>query len=132
MPGLMNYPHSIGGAPIAVTGEETIKARALDAMKEQTTSTMGILADFMRLVMQHANQVKDRVEISQEIYTAKINFTPLIGREYYLYERKDGSRLLSLVAPAEWGPNSPFKHCIARVKLLSDHTWEILERLHAG
>ena len=41
----------------------------------------------------------------------------------YLYEKNDGSSMLSLVSPNEWGKNGPFKKFIAGVRLLADHTW---------
>jgi hypothetical protein len=43
---------------------------------------------------------------------------------YHVYEKTDGSHVLSLVAPSEWGGGSgPFAGFIATVKLLADHTW---------
>ncbi|TAE64178.1 MAG: DUF2452 domain-containing protein, partial [Bacteroidetes bacterium] len=42
---------------------------------------------------------------------------------YYLYQKRDDSFLLSLVAPKEWGGTGPFKQFISAVKLLADHTW---------
>jgi hypothetical protein len=57
------------------------------------------------------------------IYSAKLSFKPNIGQLYYLYEKNDGSCILSLVSPKEWGPSGPFKRFVAGVRLLADHTW---------
>jgi hypothetical protein len=57
------------------------------------------------------------------IYEANLSFKPNIGQIYYLYEKKDGNHLLSLISPKEWGGTGPFKRFIATVKLLADHTW---------
>ena len=57
------------------------------------------------------------------VYGAKLNFAPVIGQTYYLYEKKDDSHFLSLVGPKEWGGSGPFKKAVASVKLLADHTW---------
>ncbi|MGK0451831.1 MAG: hypothetical protein ACJAXE_002502, partial [Neolewinella sp.] len=46
---------------------------------------------------------------------------------YYLYRNKKGKHLLSMVSAAEWGPRIPYEY-IATVKLLGDHTWDVLER----
>lgn len=127
-PGLMEYPHHAGSMPVVPTEEGMVKARSLQAMEEQTYSTMGILADFMKLAMKHAAQVKERVEISKDIYNAKISFEPLIGQEYFLYERECGEKVLSLVTPTEWGDTIPFRRSVAQVRLLADHTWEVLEK----
>jgi hypothetical protein len=58
------------------------------------------------------------------IYSARLSFKPNIGQVYYLYEKKDGEHLLSLVSPKEWGGASPFKRFVAAVQLLADHTWK--------
>ena len=36
----------------------------------------------------------------------------------------DGTHLLSLVAPQEWGGSGPYKQFLAAVQLLADHTWK--------
>jgi hypothetical protein len=61
-----------------------------------------------------------------KIYGAKLSFKPNIGQTYHLYEREDGSYLLSLVSPKEWGKSGPFKSFISSVQLLADHTWKEL------
>ena len=67
------------------------------------------------------------MSISERIYEAEMGIDPIIGRTYYLYVRDSGKNLMSMVSPAEWGPRIPFKY-IATIKLLADHTWDILER----
>ena len=64
----------------------------------------------------------------ERIYQARISFEPLIGKTYHLYEREDGSDLLSLIAPSEWGRSKAFSKFVASVKLLADHTWEVVEK----
>lgn len=56
-----------------------------------------------------------------------MSFKPLIGKTYHLYQRKDGKYVVSMVAPEEWGRRNPLEFK-ATVKLLSDHTWEILNQ----
>ena len=57
-----------------------------------------------------------------------MNFQPIISRVYHLYEIEDGNDILSMIGPKEWGRSKPFKKFIATVKLLADHTWDILEK----
>jgi hypothetical protein len=81
----------------------------------------------MKLLADQAKAIQTRVEVSERIYQAKMSFEPLIGRIYHLYERENGTDLLSLIGPREWGRSKPFALFIASMKLLADHTWEILE-----
>lgn len=58
------------------------------------------------------------------IYEAKLNFAPVVGHRYFLYEETEGTHLLSMIGPKEWGRKGcPFKSYVAEVKLLADHTW---------
>ena len=128
-PGLLEYAHTSGGAPVVPTEQGVIKAKALQAMDEQTGSTMGILADFMQLAMKHAQSIHDRRVLSQEVYRAQIKFTPIIGKEYFLYRSPDGKAKLLMVSPDEWGGNIPGDMIpISKLQLLHDHTWEVKEK----
>lgn len=126
-PGLIQFPHTVGGALIKPEDKGKIKGRAVAAMHEQTEMQIGQIYEQMKLLAEQANAIKKRVEVSERIYSAKMSFEPLIGKTYYLYEREDGSDLLSLIAPGEWGRSKSFSKFIASVKLLADHTWEIQE-----
>lgn len=126
-PGLIAFPHTVGGALIRPEDKGKIKGRAVAAMHEQTEMQVQQIYEQMKLLAEQANAIKKRVAVSERIYQAKMSFEPLIGKIYYLYERENGSDLLSLIAPGEWGRSKSFKKFIAAVKLLADHTWEILE-----
>ncbi len=126
-PGSLQFPHTVGGAVIKPEDKGKLKGRAVAAMHEQTEMQVKQIYDQMKLLAEQVNTIKKRVEISERVYQAKMSFEPLIGKVYYLYEREDGSDLLSLVGPKEWGRSKPFERFISTVKLLADHTWEILE-----
>jgi hypothetical protein len=55
-----------------------------------------------------------------------IQFEPIIGQHYHLYERKNDTLVLSLISPAEWGERFPFKSWRASVELLPDQTWKVV------
>lgn len=127
MPGLIAFPHTVGGAVIRPEDSGKLKGRALSAMREQTGRQMNQLYRQAQLLAEQAMQIQERAEMSERIYTSQMSFEPLIGHTYYLYERKDGTDLLSMVGPEEWGRSQPFKKFLAEVKLLSDHTWELVK-----
>jgi hypothetical protein len=47
---------------------------------------------------------------------------------YHLYEKEDEKHFLSMVSPGEWGRSRSFKRFVATVKLLADHTWDVIKR----
>lgn len=127
MPSLLEYAHSVGGFAIAPTNEGQIKSHAREAMKEQTEEQLKIIFDQMKVLAQQVQDIKKRVHISDLIYNAKISFTPVMGKIYYLYEQEDGERFLSLISPKEWGDKMSGQKYLAEVRLNADHTWKIID-----
>jgi hydroxymethylpyrimidine pyrophosphatase-like HAD family hydrolase len=123
---VLPYSASVSGAVIKHTEEGVIKHKALTAMEEQTNMQLEQIKKQIELLALQAHEIQQRKELSMIIYNAKMTFKPNIGQTYYLYEKKDNSFVLSLVAPKEWGPSGPFKKFVAAVRLLADHTWSEL------
>jgi len=120
---VLPYSASVSGAVIRPTEEGMIKHKALTAMEEQTNMQLEQIRKQIELLALQAQEIQKRKELSLMIYTAKLSFKPNIGQLYYLYEKHDGTHMLSLVSPKEWGAGGPFKRFIAAVRLLADHTW---------
>ncbi|OUR99928.1 hypothetical protein A9Q84_02540 [Halobacteriovorax marinus] len=126
LPGLVAYATNSSSALIRPEDEGKIKSRALRAMHQQTANQMDQLMDQMRPLIEQAAKLKKRVEISELIYTSKISFDPIIGQLYHLYLKKDGEHLLSIIGPKEWGDSMPYEKFESSVKLMADHTWEVI------
>ena len=124
-PGLLPYAHTAGSALIRPEDEGKIKAKALTAMRQQTSRQYDQLSGQMETLMRQAEAIKQRVEISERVYEARVHFEPFIGQTLYLYEKTDGSDLLSLVAPDEWGRSFKYNRFLAKVTMLYDHTWDV-------
>lgn len=120
---VLPYASSVGSVAIRPTKEGVIKHKALSAMEEQTNMQLDQIKQQIELLARQAQEIRKRKELSLMIYEARLSFKPQIGHTYHLYERKDGSHMLSLVAPNEWGGAGPFKQFISSVRLLADHTW---------
>ncbi|MEM9835847.1 MAG: DUF2452 domain-containing protein [Bacteroidota bacterium] len=139
-PHLLPYAHERGGATIKPVDKGKIKGLAMTAMYEQTDMQLDQIKAQIELLARQANEIQHRMTISEQIYEAEMNIDPIVGRTYYLYRRPSkgeasniqqselGRSVLSLISPAEWGPNPPY-HYVATIKLLADRTWEILERV---
>ncbi|MCR9251030.1 MAG: DUF2452 domain-containing protein [bacterium] len=126
-PGLIEFAHTVGSALVKPIDQGKTKGKAIAAMHDQTHRQFKQLYDQMQTLVNQARDLQQRVDISERIYLAQMSFEPVINYDYYLYERKDGTDLLSMVSPQEWGKKFPFNLYIAHVKLLSDHTWEVIE-----
>ncbi len=124
-PGLLPYAHTAGGAVIKPDDMGKVKGRSVLAMRQQTDRQMNQLYEQMEVLARQAKLLADRKEISERIYDAAMGFEPIISETYYLYEKEDGSDLMSLVAPEEWGRSFKYSRYLAKVKLLADHTWQV-------
>lgn len=124
-PHLLPYAHTVGGAVIKPIDKGRVKGLAVSAMYEQTDMQLDQIREQIELLAQQAEHIRKRVEISEQIYLADTGFKPLIGHTYHLYQKKDESLVLSMVAPTEWGTKPPYTF-LSSVRMLADHTWDIL------
>jgi hypothetical protein len=121
---VLPYASSIGSVVVRPTREGVIRHQALSAMEEQTDLQMNQIREQIELLVKQAQQINKRKELAHLIYNAKLNFRPLIGQVYHLYQKKDESYLLSMISPEEWGGGSgPYKQFVTSARLLADHTW---------
>ncbi len=126
-PHSLPYAHTRGSVEVKPIDKGRAKGRAVKAMYEQTDMQLEQIRRQIELLARQARAIQDRVQLSEEIYLAEMNFEPLMGNIYHLYRRREGKALLSLVGPREWGSKPPYQF-VATARLLSDHTWEILEQ----
>ncbi len=126
-PGLLPYAHTAGGAVIRPEDKGRIRGNAMTAMYDQTDRQMEQLRRQMETLVNQAKSLQGRMSVSEIIYQAEVPFQPVIHHIYHLYQRSaDGTHLLSMIAPDEWGRRRPYEH-LATVRLLGDHTWEVLD-----
>jgi len=124
-PHLLPYAHTVGGAVIKPIDKGRTKGLAMTAMYEQTDMQLDQIREQVELLVAQAQLIHHRVEISQKIYEAEINFVPLIGKTYHLYKRNGEQYVVSMVGPSEWGRSSKLEF-VATMNLLADHTWEVV------
>jgi hypothetical protein len=126
-PGLLPYAHTTGSAVIRPEDKGQVRGNAMTAMYDQTDRQMEQLRKQMETLVKQAQSLHERMSVSEMIYQADVPFQPIIHHIYHLYQRKsDGTQLLSMIAPSEWGRKNPYEH-LATVRLLGDHTWEVMD-----
>lgn len=129
-PGLISFPHHLGSAVIRPEDEGKIKSRALTAMRDQTRKQLDQIRKQAELLQQQAREITARMEISEKIYMADMSFEPFVGHVYHLYFHSQQNKYkMMFIGPDEWGNKAP-EHLefVASVKLLSDYTWEIINK----
>lgn len=127
-PHSLEYGHHAGSALIKPEDQGKLKSRALNAMEHQTDMQLNQIYEQMKLLADQAKKLNDRKSISEFIYQAEIRFEPFINHTYHLYKKQNGTYLLSLIGPNQWGRSGVELQFMATVKLLADHTWDILDQ----
>lgn len=127
-PHSLEYGHHVGSAIVRPEDQGKVKGRAISAMDHQTDQQLGQIYEQMQLLAEQAKKIQERKQISERIYLAEMRFEPIINHTYHLYQRDNGVHLLSLVAPENWGRSARNFEFVATVKLLADHTWEIIAK----
>lgn len=125
-PGTISFAASAGSAPIAKTEEQVIKNRSRQSMLEQLDIQMGQIMQQIQLLAAQVEKLKMRRDVSQRIYDSNIGFEPLVGKEYYLYDN-GANCTLSLISPEEWNTEEKRNTYVAKVRLLADKTWDVLQ-----
>jgi len=124
-PGLIEYAHTAGSAVIRPEDMGKVKGKAQMAMRQQTFDALEKIYRQIELLRIQAQEVRDRIDVSERIYDAQMSFEPVINHTYFLYEKPDGKDVLSMVGPGEWGRKFPFSRFLAKVFLMADHTWKV-------
>ena len=127
-PHSLEYAHHAGSALIKPEDQGKLKGRALEAMVHQTDMQLNQIYEQMQLLAEQAKKLNARKQVSEFIYQAEMRFEPFINHIYHLYQRDNKAFVLSLVGPDQWGRTKQQFEFIATVKLLADHTWDILSQ----
>lgn len=126
---LLPYAHMRGGFVIKPEDMGRAKGLAIEAMEGQVNGQLKQIYDQVATLARQAKAIRTRAEVSYKIYQCDLRFEPRINQTYYLYDSEDGKPQLSLIAPDEWTTD---KTHLATVRLLADHTWEVLESSDGG
>lgn len=119
-------PLSVSSPKINPIDKRLVKATAFETMQYQSAQQINLLKQQAELLIKQAREIEDRLIISQKIYEADLNFEPVIGTIYHVYE-KNAKTVLSLVAPFEWGKKQPYEKHVCSATLLADKSWQLVK-----
>jgi hypothetical protein len=109
-------------------------AREIERADQSIASTAGakleLIAAQMQALRAQAEEVLAKASQDAELHRAKARFARHPGKTYHLYERSEGERYWSLLAPADWGgaPPHPF---VGSYRLEADQSWTPVDQTAA-
>lgn len=126
-PSTLPYAHHVGSAMVKPIDRGKTIGRAIAAMEHQTDMQLSQIREQVELLMRQADAIHQRKELARIIYSCDIRFKPEINHIYHLYHRENDSYVLSMIGPSEWGRSKQPGNFVYSLKLLADHTWEIVK-----
>ena len=93
---LLPYGTNIGAPSVIATGVSTW-------VNTNVSSFNHSFKNKIELIKEDYQELIDEYEVNDMLYKAKMNFEPIIGKEYYLYfSDKKGENFLSIIPPHTW------------------------------
>jgi len=93
---------------------------------EQATQVKNYFTEKFKELTKDYQKLIQEFNWNQIIFDSEMMFKPVIGKSYYLYQKKDGKRFMSLISPKDWGKNKDFEY-VGTFKQDSRQKWNCLE-----
>ena len=119
------YPTDIGGPafdliPIAKQKDIMINVARMHGHQEYNR-----IMELVAVLQKQAASIKRRLEITDQVHSAKYDFQTYHGNIYWLvFDSRKNHTLLTQTGPQDWSSSAPDDYnYICRIKWLGDYTW---------
>lgn len=120
------YPLDRGAPKFHLIDVKSIKDQEYNLALKQAQQEFDKLREVADVITGQVNQIKARMELTQQIYLAEYNFKPVPGKTYWLVRHsKKNVLILCLLGPEDWahGPPEVYEY-IKQVRSLPNGLWE--------
>lgn len=121
------YPVSRLGATVSLVDT----ARAIEAasanIARRTNAQLEVIVEQMRVLQERAREIVEQAARDIDLVHVECRFRRVPGRVYHLYERADGARYFSMLAPEEHG--SAHSGFLGSFRFEHDESWTRLDEV---
>jgi hypothetical protein len=119
------YPTEVGGPAFDLIPVEKQKDIMVNVARMHGHQEYRRIMELVSVLQRQADEVRQRLEITDLVHAAKYSFQIYHGQCYWLArDLVRGGTLLTQTGPAEWTTAPPdYYEYICRVKWLGDYTW---------
>ena len=119
------YPTDVGGPAFDLIPVEKQKDIMVNVARMHGHQEYNRIMELVEVLQRQADEVRQRLEITDLVHEAKYSFQIYHGQCYWLArDLVRGGTLLTQTGPTEWTTAPPdYYEYICRVKWLGDYTW---------
>jgi hypothetical protein len=134
-PNIMPYPTNVGAPKFEPLPIVTIKDSAKNIARHHANERLielnnqyQLITKQAELIQKQAQQILDRVRITDLVLESEYQFLPVTQNVYYLvWDEQKMIRRLLFLSPSDWVSEVPSHYTYEYpVRLLGDSTWEIV------
>lgn len=108
---LLEYASEVGSIKFEVQDISLWKRQELEKVKN-------VFQQDLVEINERIQKLMEEILLNDMLYSCNLNFEPIVGHTYHLYENKKGEKFLSLIEPELW--KMPY---LGSYKLNTDRKW---------
>jgi hypothetical protein len=124
------YPVSRLGAPVSLVDTAKLIQQASETIALRTNAQLEVIVEQMQALQQKAREIMDQATADLDLVQAECRFQRVPGRVYHLYERDNGRRYFSMLAPEEYSRGAPHRF-IASYRYEHGESWTRADQIEA-
>ena len=119
------YPTEAGSVKFDLIPVEKQKDLMINHARMYAQQEYDRIMELVAVLEKQAQQIKRRLEITDNVHSAEYQFSPVMGNAYWLvWEKRRQKTLLVHTGPKEWSTGIPEDYeYMTHVKYMGDHTW---------
>ena len=119
------YPTEVGAPKFELVPVTKQKDIMLNVARMHAQQEYDRIMDLVSVLQKQADEIKDRLDFTDQVHAAKYEFQPQHGVDYWLVkDHKKGGTRLTQTGPSDWTTGIPEGWEYTRqVKWLGDYTW---------
>lgn len=125
---LSPYPVSRLAAPISLVDSARAIEQASEVIAGRTNAQLETIVEQIHFLEQQARAILNKAQADMELHQVECRFQKVPGKHYHLYERADGHRYLSMLAPDEYSRGAPHPY-LGAFRFEADQSWTAYEKV---
>jgi hypothetical protein len=119
------YPTEVGAPKFELVPVTKQKDIMLNVARMHAQQEYDRIMDLVTVLQKQAEEIKGRLDFTDQVHAAKYEFQPTHGSIYWLViDHKKGGTRLTQTGPDDWSTGAPAEYeYVRQVKWLGDYTW---------